>query len=292
MAYPWHTEPHRWAFAVAAAVVLALFGSWRGLHVTTILMRRLVLLRRKQRRERGAHQLVEQIGADARTTVVLRVVDAGAQDLPVDLIAGYLDRYGVRCESVRLTSRDTAIGRTTWIGLTMSAAANLTALQARSTRIPLRKTADLTARRLADELRERGWAVTATDLKIPDMLGPQVTEHWRAVADGQSGYVAAYGVDGDSVPESLAALRSHGFGEVWTAVELSRGGVAVACAIRTPNLPGAAAPADGLVLRRGAQRDALRALIPSSTRSLDADVSEVDRRSIARWMANGAPVRI
>ncbi|MCV7174611.1 type VII secretion protein EccE [Mycolicibacterium sphagni] len=291
MAYPWHTQTQRWALGVAAAVVLALFGWWRGLHLTTILWRRLVLATRTRRREHGALQPVEHSGTDARTTMVLRVMAAGAEELPVDLITGYLDRYGVRCETVRLTTRDTPAGRTMWIGLTMSARANLTALQARSTTIPLRETADLTARRFADELREHGWAVTSADLNIPDMLGPHVTEHWRAVADGQSGYLAAYGVDGDSAPDSLAALRSHGFDELWTAAEVSRGGIAMACAIRTPDLPDAGAPVEGLVLRRGGQWAALHALIPTSTKALDAEVSEVDSHSVLRWMVNGAAVR-
>jgi len=48
--------------------------------------------------------------------------------LPLRLIAGYIDRYGIRCDKVRLTNRDVDGQRTTWIGLTVGAVAALTAL--------------------------------------------------------------------------------------------------------------------------------------------------------------------
>jgi type VII secretion protein EccE len=79
------------------------------------------------------------------------------------LIAGYLDRYGVRCDKIRITSRDLDGLRTTWIGMTLGAVENLAALRARSPRIPLRDTAEVAGRRLADHLRETGWNVAAVD---------------------------------------------------------------------------------------------------------------------------------
>ena len=81
--------------------------------------------------------------------------------MPLPLIAGYLDRYGLRADTIRVTSRDidhqAGRERTTWIGLTFSATDNLAALQARSPQIPLDQTAAVVARRLADHLRESGW---------------------------------------------------------------------------------------------------------------------------------------
>jgi len=65
-----------------------------------------------------------------------------------------------RCASP--TARST-VQRTTWIGLTLGAAQNLTALQARSARIPLRDSAEVVARRLAEHSRETGWNVSVVD---------------------------------------------------------------------------------------------------------------------------------
>ena len=118
MAYPWRSEPERWTLAAAAVVTVALFGYWRGLHLTTIIRRRCALSRGGDRADRGDYPMVEYADADARCTVVLRVLDGGEGAVPLDLISRYLDRYGMRCESVRVTSRDTPPGRTTWVGLT------------------------------------------------------------------------------------------------------------------------------------------------------------------------------
>jgi type VII secretion protein EccE len=63
------------------------------------------------------------------TTVLLRIDPSEPAVLPLRLIAGYLDRYGIRCDKVRITSRDTAGNRTTWVGLTLGAADNLAALR-------------------------------------------------------------------------------------------------------------------------------------------------------------------
>jgi type VII secretion protein EccE len=288
--YPWRTVPERWALGVAVGVMALLFGWWRGLHLTTIVRRRFGLLVGRRRLECGVPPSVTLTGTDARTTAVLRVIDGGDRGVPFDLIAGYLDRYGVRCDTVRVTSRDTPAGRTTWIGLTVSVAANLPALQARSTDIPLLRTADLTSRRLADELRELGWVVTGSDLAIPDLLGPQAREHWGAVADGTSGYVAAYSIAADTLPETLTALWSQGFDELWTAIELSGRGLAAACAIRTEEPPASTAPLDGLTVRAGTQWAALRALVPASTTPLDAEVCPVTGPALVRWSADGVAV--
>ncbi|MCV7228264.1 type VII secretion protein EccE [Mycolicibacterium komossense] len=292
MAYPWRATNERWILGIAIGVVVVLLSWWRGLPVTSIARRRLSLLAGRAGREPGAHTLVDRSAADARTTAVLRVLHDRDGELPLPLIAEYLDRYGIRCETVRVTSRDTPVGRSTWIGLTVSAAANLAALQARSADIPLRETAEIAARRLADHLRELGWAISTTDVDIPDLLGPQVTERWRGVQDGAHGYIAAYAAPAQ--PDTLAQLWSDPVSEVWTVLQFSGSGdevlVSVACAVRSDDLP-AAPPVPGLIAQHGAHRTALAALHPLSTGYVVAPT--VSWQSVAglRWPASRIPVR-
>ena len=47
MAYPWRSPRDQWVLGIAVAVVIVLFGWWRGLHFTTILRRRLAMMRRR-----------------------------------------------------------------------------------------------------------------------------------------------------------------------------------------------------------------------------------------------------
>lgn len=272
MAYPWQTTLDWWLFGIAIAVVIVVFAWWRGTFLTTMLTRRVGLLRRHD----APRHLVQHSGADAHTTVVLRVLseheDVDQDERLLPTLAGYLDRYGIRCDSVRVTHRDTPSGRTTWIGLTLSAAANLAALQARSENIPLRETAETTLRRLADHLRELGWSVSTVDVNIPDLLGPESKELWRAVQDGQLGYVTCYSVATDNdLAQTLSEVRSAASTEVWTVVELTgapgRPDVAAACAIRTDEVP-AAVPVPNLNPLRGRQRTALATLHPESTQRL------------------------
>ncbi len=139
MAYPWRSPRDYWVLGIAATVVIVLLGWWHGLHFTTILRRRLAIVRR-------TGGFVPESDSAAKTTALLRLgppVD-DSDVLPLPLIARYLDRYGIRADKIRITSRDNASDasrRETWIGLTVSAADNLAALQARSSRIPLHETA-------------------------------------------------------------------------------------------------------------------------------------------------------
>jgi type VII secretion protein EccE len=268
MAYPWQTTLDWWLVGIAVAVVIVVFAWWRGTFLTTLAARRLALLRRN---DEARHQ-VQHSGTDAHTTVVLRVHSSHDDEEMLSTLAGYLDRYGVRSESVRVTHRDTPSGRATWVGLTLSAVTNLTALQARSENIPLRETAEVTLRRLADHLRELGWSVSTVDVHIPDVVGPEPKEFWRAVEDGTRGYVTCYAVptDGD-LAQTLSEIRTAASTEVWTAVELTgtpaRPEVAAACAIRTDELP-TAAPLPTLSPLRGQQRITLAALHPETTERL------------------------
>ncbi|SON59312.1 ESX-3 secretion system protein EccE3 [Mycobacterium simulans] len=271
LAYPWQSPRDYWLLGIAAAVVVLLFGWWRGLYFTTILRRGLAILGRRRRRVPGP-------GTDTRATELLRVgpppSDSGV--LPLPLIARYLNCYGIRADKIRITSRDTGADELqTWIGLTVAATHNLAALQARSSRIPLHETAQVAARRLADHLREIGWeASTVAPEDIPRPVAQESRETWNGVRQGDSDYVAAYRVSADrSLPETMNAIRSYPARETWTVLEIAGDPhhytVAAACAFRTDTRPGGGAPLDGLTSQRGSQLPALLALDPVATQPLD-----------------------
>lgn len=281
VAFPWHTVNERWVLGVAVVAVIVLLARWRGLPLTTVLRRRLALLRPN----RGARRADESL-TDVRTTALLRVTPPlDASDvLPLPLIAGYTERYGLRADAVRVTSRDSTseVGtreRETWIGLTLSAADNLAALQARSAQIPLDETAEVAARRLADHLREAGWtAALAAPDDIPTPYPRSAHETWVGIDEGNGDYTSAYGVKVDTaLPNTLAAIWSYPVREVWTALEVSGGGadqtLAVACAFRTDASPVAGGPLPGLTSKSGIQRAALTALDPLSNERLDDHVA-------------------
>jgi type VII secretion protein EccE len=278
MAYPWRSPRDYWVLGIAATVLIVLFGWWHSLHLTTILRRRLAMVRR-------TGGFVPESNSAAKTTTLLRLgppVD-DSDVLPLPLIARYLDRYGIRADKIRITSRDNASNasrRETWIGLTVSAADNLAALQARSSRIPLHETAQVAARRLADHLREIGWeASSVASDGVPRLLAPNARATWRGVQRGASDYVAAYQVRVDGgLPETLDAIRSHPARETCTALEIAGDGthntVAAACAFLTDTPPAGAAPLAGLTPQRGNHRSALAALDPLSTQRLDGHTDE------------------
>ncbi len=142
--------------------------------------------------------LAEESSTDVRTTALLRVTPpvSSPDALPLRLIASYADRYGLRADAIRVTSRDTtsdtgARERETWIGLTLSAADNLAALQARSPQIPLHETAEVAVRRLADHLRESGWTASIAEPgDIPSLYTRSAHETWHGLCEGSTDYVA------------------------------------------------------------------------------------------------------
>ena len=282
MAYPWHTNRDYWLLGIAAVLLIVLFGWWRGLYFTTILHRRLAMIGRSPYQARG---LDPESGP--ATTALLRVGApvSDADVLPLPLIAGYLDRYGIRADKIRITSRDSASDasrRETWIGITVSAADNLAALQARSPRIPLHETAQVVARRLADHLREIGWEATpvASD-DVPRLLAPNARETWHAVQRGASDYVAAYQVCADgSLPETLEAIRAYAARETCTALEIAgdrtHHTIAAACAFLTDIPADGAAPLPGLTPQNGNHGPALAALDLLSAQRLDGHTDESD----------------
>ncbi|OBJ53377.1 type VII secretion protein EccE [Mycobacterium sp. 1423905.2] len=270
LAYPWHTTRDYWLVGIAVAVVVVLFGWWKGLHWTTLLRRRLAIM--GGRRSAPA--------ADTRITAVVRIgaPPSGTDVLPLPLLARYLNCYGVRADTIRITNRHTGSGAVqTWVGLTVDAADNLAALQARSPRIPLQETAQVAARRLADHLRELGWdANPVPPDEVPALLAPGAHESWSVVRQGDSNYLAAYRVSiDDALPERLAAIREHKANQTWTALEIAAAArsagqytLAAACAFRT-DTPGGALALTGVTPQRGNQLPALRALTPLATQRLD-----------------------
>ena len=281
MAYPWHTTRDYWVLGVAVAVVVALFGWWGRLHFTTILGRRLAMTGRRGKPIPPA--------GDATATALLRIgAPVDERDvLPLPVIAGYLDRYGIRADKIRITSRGNASDasrRETWVGLTISAADNLAALQARSSRIPLQETAEVAARRLADHLREIGWDANTVGVDdVPRLITPKAHETWSALQRGTSDYVVAYRVSvDDALAQTLDAVRSHPSRETCTALEIAGGGsgrphtVAAACAFLTEAAPDNGTPLPGLIAQRGNQLPALIALDLLATQRLDGHTEVAD----------------
>jgi type VII secretion protein EccE len=282
MAYPWDSTRAYWLVGIAAVVLVVLFGWWGGLHFTTILGRRLA---RAGRRGKPA----DQIGPATTTTALLRIgPPINDHDvLPLPVIAGYLDRYGIRADKIRITSRDNTSDpsrRETWVGITISATDNLAALAARSSRIPLQETAEVVARRLADHLREIGWEANTVGIDdVPRLVTPKVSESWAAVQRGVSDYVVAYQVIVDeTLPETLEAIRSYPARETCTALEIADGPVAgrntiaAACAFLTQRAPEGGQPVPGLIAQRGNQLPALVALDLLSTQRLDGHTAAPD----------------
>lgn len=301
LAYPWRSPRDHWLPAIAAAVLIVLFGWWGGLHFTTILRRRAGIVARGGRFD-------GQSASPAEATALLRVGAPGRDDdvLPLPLIAGYLDRYGIRADRVRITSRDHPSDpsrRETWIALTLSAVDNLRALRARSARIPLHETAEVAARRLADQLREAGWeaGLIGPD-DVPRLLPRNARETWRGVRCGDTDYVSAYRVRvDDALPETLDAIRRHPARETCAALEIAgdpgRPTIAAACAFLTGTPPAADAPPAGLTPQRGNHGPALAAMDLLSTGRLDGhtDVA-AGMLTLLRWPtpeagAHRAPVR-
>ncbi|MCG5432083.1 type VII secretion protein EccE [Mycobacterium sp. MYCO198283] len=304
LAQPWSTVRERWVLGAAVAVVVLAVAYRRGSDATTLLRRRVALWRR-----RGSGPDPRGLSAtatDVRTTVVAALAPAAdlPDRVPAELLAGYLHRYGLRCEAVRIVSCDGVAGRSTWVGLTLSAAANLPALQARSAELPLQQTATAALRRLADHLRELGWEVRTVDADdVPAVLTGSRTarETWRGVADGD-GHLAAYRIRvDDALPQRLTQVWQHPARQTWTVLELTGSPGAVtasaACAFRTDEQPGAGAPLAGLTPAHGDHRPVLAVIDPLSTRLLgnatpvsDADLAGIDWASGRRAALEDEPV--
>lgn len=283
----------RWIAIATGVSALLLLVWWRGQFVTDTIGRWFAMLARRLRRRTPSEAGEVAVSpTDARTTVVLELETAApGQDVPLDAISSYLDRYGVRCSSIRVTSAD--IGddaRRTWVSLTVSAADNLSALQARSPQIPLRRTAEVAARRLADHLRELGWTAQITESPGAP-LETAAKEKWRAVSDDR-GYLATYQVTVDgSLPETLESVWTSPAAETWTVAELSgeasSPSLVLVCAVRTSEAPATVASTPALRGCGGRQLATLDAMNPLSTKRFGQQGSSVTVSALAelRWPA-------
>lgn len=282
----WETADWWWVGA-AAVVLVVLLGSWRGIHVTAIAWRRVAILVGHRRPPRA-----NGWPADVRTTVLLRIGPPSpgiADEFPLRTVAGYLNRYGIRCKAIRITSRYPAGG--TWIGLTVSAADNLAALRARSPEVPLWETATVMRRRLADQLHELGWTVEQVDRADCPLPDRPVKERWRGVQT-ERGFVAAYRVDvTDELPGRLARLQAPPTLETWTVLEITgdpaRPALSAACAVRTADRPSGKAPVPGVIPQAGRHRLALTAMSPVCTEFLGGPATRVSGSFLEalRWSA-------
>ena len=265
MSYPWHSTTERWVLGVAVAVVLVVFAWWRGTFLTTMIRRRLAVVRRNRRSAPRT--------PPGHVTVLLSVEAPEGTAVPLAVVASYVERYGIRCAKVRVTNLDDAGTRRTWIGMTLSATDNLAALQARSAELPLYDTTEVVGRRLADHLRELGFAATITDTADGPWT-PKTKETWRGMRD-DDGYLAAYAIPVDErLPERLAEVWSQRQTGTWTALEftgtLAHPRVVALAAVRTDGVP-STSPVSGLTAQNGCHRPLLTALDPRSVERLDIE---------------------
>ncbi|QZH65885.1 type VII secretion protein EccE [Mycolicibacterium farcinogenes] len=263
LARPWQTNTERWVLGVSVAAAVLLLAWWGGMFLTTRVARHLGVIRRNLAKKQP------EAAVDSET-VVLRVDPAEPAQLPV--VISYLDRYGIRCDKVRVTHRDAGGTRRSWISLTVAATDNLDALRARSSRIPLRDTTEIVGRRLRDHLQEQGWTVTLVD-GVDSPLPDPGKETWRGVKD-DSGYVAAYRVNvTDKLEAVLAGIGALPAQETWTALEFTgppaQPQLTVGAALRTADRPARRAPLAGLKPAGGRHRPALAALNPLSSQRLE-----------------------
>jgi type VII secretion protein EccE len=266
LAHPWQSTTERWVLGGAVVVVIAVFAWWRGLFVTTMIRRRVAVWRRNHSKPK--------LRPTNQVTVLLQVADPTRVGLPLPVVASYVDRFGVRCNKIRVTTLVDGDERQTWIGLTLDAGDNLAALAARSPELPLSDTAQVVGRRLADHLRELGLETTIADDAAAPLTGSG-KESWRWVRD-DLGYLSAYGLPVDEhFTERVGEVWAQQ-AQTWTGLEFggssARPTVAAACAFRTRE-PIKKVPVAGLVVHRGVQRPLLTALGAGSVQRLGLNTS-------------------
>lgn len=261
LTYPWPTATQRWLLVAGFAVAIAVLARWHGRFLTTLCVDSLrILMRSRVQLDRPA--ATSRIGNDITTAVVIRVAD-GTHDLSMDLLAGQLDRYGIRCRSVRVGRHQGSAGDQVWISLLFSAADNLAALQGRSAEIPLHATAHVAGRRVVDELCELGCSAALVDPeRVPRIATGEAKELWNSIACDE-GFVTVYSVEDPSEAHVSAGQESW---TVWEIVgPVARPRMTAGVALRTPQRPGRASPAPGLTTLVGRQMEALSALDLLST---------------------------
>ncbi|WGI35960.1 hypothetical protein QDT91_28550 (plasmid) [Mycolicibacterium aubagnense] len=268
---PWWLQLQWWHTVIVVVLVVLFVGSWHGLHLSTTVARWIPMAWRNRGLRRsgtsaaagsGPQELEaaqpDPEGARLRAQIVIHLrpqphavcTAASREDeIPWDFITAWLNRYGVRADSVTVCSvtctppasglRGEAAAalegqdqqRDTWVTYALSAASNVDALKARGTVLGAVATADdqpedarvqgptaladTVTRRLVAELRERGWVATVCDpAAVPRFVEPGAglrRECWTG-AEYSDGFRAVYAVDPQrlkAVVSALPTLRAH-----------------------------------------------------------------------------------
>lgn len=337
--HPVQYRPQWWHGLIAAFVIAAFLGSWHGQHWSTS-VRRWVPLAHRNRRIRSGHAklpptepLPQDISRDdasaidsmqATVTVHLRPQPHALNtpphvddQLPWDQIGRWFDRYGIRTESIVVTSvtrtpprsalrqafehrlsGSTPQHRDTWVSFVVRAEANLEEIIARG--VDVATLADSTARRLVAELREQGWLATvvADPANLPSFItrAAQVRKELWTSIQCSDGYRAVYAVAPEALKSVLTDVSTLSTGQTWVSVAMRPQGqqaveMRALVATVTYNRPDRV-PLPGLIGFHGMHRQ--RADQVAVTGSLPASAALLDLGVVASipWQtaATGVPV--
>ncbi len=250
-----------WHAVLAGAVIVGFVGSWHGQHLSTSVRRWVPMIWRNRRGARPAPESAAPNAGDplrARITLQLRphphalTADSDRDDqVPWEFLISWLDRYGIRADELTVcsvtrtpppSSLRTDVGATlaghhpqyrrTWLSYTLSAESNVAALIARETTVAAvdgdarqrPALADVVARRMVAEFRERGWLATmcSDTAELPAFVPPSVQlrrELWTGT-EYSDGFRAVYTVDPHRLHTVLNHLAARPSKAMWTVLSL------------------------------------------------------------------------
>ena len=261
-------QPQWWLLLVAIAAVVGFVGSWHGQHLSSSVRRWAPMTRRNRRRRRhpgsqapprprNGHRAAAKRTDTRQARVVIHLrphphalttASSNTDQMPWEFITAWLDRYGVRADTLTVCSVTTTppasslrsgdaapllTGHTpqhrdTWLTYTLRAESNVAELTARRTTMASANTesesadsgprraalADTTARRMIAELRERGWLATLCDdaTQLPRFVRPDAQlrrECWTGT-EYSDGFRAVYAIEPQALNAVLSALPAMG----------------------------------------------------------------------------------
>lgn len=332
---------HWWQPVLGVLIAVLVLGSWHGLLLTTTASRWVPMsLRNRQGRAGGRRrapaggrgkrsgtavpgQQSTPVTATGAVTVTLRVrprphpvatADAAGGQLPWRQLLGWLERYGVRADSMTVTSVATTPAPSAlrqaqarlvtdqwenWITFVFSTVSNLEALKARASDIG--ELAGVTTRRMVGELRERGWVVSVVNdsAAFPRFVDPAARvrrECWTGT-EYADGFRAVYAVEPTALSSIVAALPGLSTKCVWTSVTVRSVGrqrptVEAFVATLTPARPDRI-PLEGLTGFDGLHRVRAEAvsIAGAGVALARAELDAVDVQAL-RWPLTGAGVPV
>lgn len=263
-------RPQWWHWLLAVAALAGFLGSWDGQHLSTSLHHWAPMAWRNRNRHRHPGSADTPLAAPIAATTELQsqivihlrpqphalsTPDDRDDQLPWQFITAWLDRYGIRADSLTVCSvtrtpplsslradaaaqlsARTPQHRDTWLTYTLSADSNVAALVARGSALttieepagedqPGRQRTGLaavTARRLVAELREQGWLASLSDdtTELPVFVPRTASirrECWTG-AEFSDGFRAVYAVDPQQIPAVIEALPTVATKATWVAV--------------------------------------------------------------------------